>query len=290
MTILQGFDERQLTLNGIRINFVIKGDGPPLLLLHGYPETHAMWHKIAPQLAEHFTVVVPDMRGYGDSEKPKSDPQHVTYSKKSTAADQAALMSALGFERFMVAGHDRGARVTHRMCRDYPERVLRAAVFDIIPTVEMYARVTAYTATANFPWFFYIQPYPFPETLLEGKSDFYLDHMVKMIGEHVISPEALAEYRRCMRDPASLHAGFEDYRAGASIDSEQDKADADKKILCPLLVVWGATSAVGTAFDPISIWRDYAIDVQGEAVPGGHFMVEESPRETLKAMLDFFRN
>lgn len=289
MTILKGFDERQLETNGIRTNFVIKGDGPPLLLLHGYPQTHAMWHKIAPQLAEHFTVIAPDMRGYGDSSKPESDDKHLTYAKRTTAADQAALMSALGYERFMVAGHDRGARVTHRLCRDYPDRIIRAAVLDIIPTVEMYARVTAYTATANFPWFFYIQPYPFPETLLGPNTDYYIDHMSKMIGEHVLSPEAKAEYKRCLRDPACVHAGCEDYRAGVSIDSEHDKADAGKKIKCPLLVLWGASSAVGTAFKPLEIWSDYADDLRGGSVPGGHFMPEESPQETLDAMLAFFR-
>jgi haloacetate dehalogenase len=286
--MFEGFDNRRIAVNGVTINYRIKGDGPPLLLLHGYPQTHVMWHQIAPELAERHTVVVADLRGYGDSSKPASDEKHLVYSKRSTAADQAALMEALGFQRFMVAGHDRGARVTHRLCLDYPDRVIKAALLDIIPTTEVFKRVDKFVATHYYHWFFLIQPNDFPETLIGANPEFYLRRMATRKGQLIFTDEAFAEYLRCFNDPATIHATCEDYRAGASIDLEHHEADGGRKIACPVLILWGDKGLVGYKQDPLAIWREYAADVRGHSVPNGHFLPEESPRETLAALLEFF--
>lgn len=267
------------------------GKGPPLLLLHGYPETHAMWHKLAPALARRFTVVCPDLRGYGDSTKPDAGADHAGYSKRAMAADQVDVMRKLGFPRFQVVGHDRGARVVHRMCLDHAGSVERAAVLDIIPTVAAFARTDKALATYYYHWFFLIQPNGLPEHLIGGDPDYFLDRTLQSWShkEGVFTDDALAEYRRCFRNPATVHATCEDYRAAASIDLKHDAADADKKVACPLLVLWGSNGVVGRLYDPLAVWRDKALDVRGEALPCGHFLPEEAPEETLKALTAFLR-
>jgi haloacetate dehalogenase len=286
--MFEGFETRSIVVNDVTINVVVKGDGPPLLLLHGYPQTHVMWHKIAPALAERFTVVASDLRGYGDSSKPAGDYQHLTYSKRSTAADQVAVMTTLGFDRFRVAGHDRGGRVAHRLLLDYPDRVIRAAVLDIIPTPEVFKRLNKLVATAYYHWFFLIQPRGLPETLIGGNPEYYLRNIGSWGGADAFAPEAFAEYLRCFSDPACIHATCEDYRAAASIDLEHHKSDGDRKIICPLLVLWGEKGLIGRIYDPIAIWQEYAVEVSGCAVPSGHFLPEEAPLETLDALLEFF--
>jgi haloacetate dehalogenase len=286
--MFEQFETRSLAVNGVTINVVMKGSGPPLLLLHGYPQTHVMWHKIAPALAEHYTVVASDLRGYGDSSKPESDDLHLTYSKRAMAADQVAVMSGLGFERFRIAGHDRGGRVTHRLCLDHPDRVIRAAVLDIIPTPEVFKRLNKLVATAYYHWFFLIQPRGLPETLIGGNPEYYLRNIGAWGRADAFTTEAFAEYLRCFSNPACIHATCEDYRAAASIDLEHHTADADRKINCPLLVLWGQKGLIGRIYDPIAVWRDYAVTVSGRGVASGHFLPEEAPAETLTALLEFF--
>jgi haloacetate dehalogenase len=286
--MFEHFETRSLAVNGVTINVAMKGNGPPLLLLHGYPQTHVMWHKIAPALAEHYTVVAPDLRGYGDSSKPEGDDQHLTYSKRTMAADQVAVMSALGFDRFRIAGHDRGGRVTHRLCLDHPDRVIRAAVLDIIPTPEVFKRLNKLVATAYYHWFFLIQPRGLPETLIGGNPEYYLRNIGAWGRADAFTPEAFAEYLRCFSNPACIHATCEDYRAAASIDLEHHTADADRKINCPLMVLWGEKALIGRIYDPVVVWRDYALDVSGRGVASGHFLPEEAPAETLSVLLEFF--
>jgi haloacetate dehalogenase len=244
-----------------------------------------MWHKVAPGLAESCTVVAADLRGYGDSGKP--DPGD--YSKRAMARDQVEAMAALGFDRFAVVGHDRGARVTHRMCLDHPERVSRAAVLDICPTATMYAATDKAFATAYYHWFFLIQPFDFPERLIGAAPDYYIERTLGALTrtQDVFTAEAMAEYRRCFRDPATIHATCEDYRAAATIDLEHDAADAEERILCPLLVLWGAGGVVGRMFDPLAAWREKAADLRGHAIDCGHFIPEERPQETLAALRAF---
>ncbi len=287
--MFDGFTIARVETAGAVINLRRGGKGPPLLLLHGYPETHAMWHKVAPALAERFAVVCPDLRGYGDSSKPPGGADHHGYSKRVMAADQIDVMEKVGFRRFQVVGHDRGARVVHRMCLDHPERVERAAVLDIIPTAEVFARTDKALATYYYHWFFLIQPFDLPERLIGGSADYFLERSLRSWGskDGVFTEEAVAEYRRCFRDPATIHAACEDYRAGASIDLEHDAADAGKKVACPLLVLWGAHGVVGRLYDPVAIWREKAVDVQGQALPCGHFLPEEAPDETLAALGSF---
>jgi haloacetate dehalogenase len=287
--MFEGFTTARLETAGAKIHLRQGGKGPPLLLLHGYPETHVMWHKIATSLARRFTVVCPDLRGYGDSSKPPGGADHAGYSKRAMAADQVEVMAKLGFERFQVVGHDRGARVVHRLCLDHPERVTRAAVLDIIPTAVLYARTDKRFATYYFHWFFLIQPEDLPERLIGGAADYYLGRLLRGWGraEEAFVEAALAEYRRCFRDPATIHATCEDYRAGASIDLEHDAADAGKKIACPLLVLWGEKGVAGRLYDPLAIWRENAVDVTGRALPCGHFLPEEAPEETLAALEAF---
>jgi haloacetate dehalogenase len=290
--MFEGFTPARIETAGAQIQFRSGGRGPPLLLLHGYPETHAMWHKLAPALARHFTVICPDLRGYGDSSKPPSGEDHAGYSKRAMAADQAELMSKLGFERFQAVGHDRGARVLHRLCLDHPDRVERAALLDIIPTAEVFARTDKALATYYYHWFFLIQPHDLPERLIGGAPDFFLDRAMRSWGgrAEVFTPEAVAEYRRCFRDPATIHATCEDYRAGASIDLEHDAADADRKVACPLLILWGEKGVVGRLYEPLAIWREKARHVEGAALPCGHFLPEEAPEETLTALQKFLRS
>ena len=274
----------------INIAICSKGAGPPLLLLHGYPQTGYMWHKIAPRLAEDFTVVVADLRGYGDSDKPTSSEDHAVYSKRAMATDMMAVMTALGHSQFFIAGHDRGGRVAHRLARDYPQAVTKLAVLDIAPTAMMYDTTDMHFATSYYHWFFLIQPAPFPETLIGSDPKFFLESKMQHWGKDrtAITNEAFDEYLRCFSNPDTIHASCEDYRASASIDLEHDAADVGLKLDIPLLVLWGATAMVGNKYDMLCAWQEVATDVTGFAVPGGHYLPEESPDETYQALLDFF--
>jgi haloacetate dehalogenase len=264
------------------------------LLLHGYPQTHVMWHRVAPYLAERFTVAAADLRGYGDSAKPASDPAHATYSKRAMARDQVEVMSSLGFERFAVVGHDRRARVAHRMALDHPNRVERAAVLDICPTLAMYERTDMAFASGYYHWFFLIQPYDLPERLIAADPDFYLESKTGGFGldprkdvSETFDPAALEDYKRCFRDPAAIHASCEDYRAAATIDLDHDRADLNRKIACPLLVLWGTQGLVGRLYDVLGLWRERAGDVTGRSIDCGHYLAEEAPADTLAALQAF---
>jgi len=287
--MFEGFERHTVETGGAAINLVRGGSGPPLLLLHGYPQSHVMWHLVAPALARDFTVVAGDLRGYGDSSKPPGDPDHLAYSKRAMAADQVEAMAKLGFERFFVAGHDRGGRVAHRMALDEPERVTRLAVLDIVPTHKVFASAGKELATAYFHWFFLIQPEPFPETLIGSDPDYYLrSRLERWGGAKGFAPEAMDEYLRCFRDPAAIHATCEDYRAAATIDLEHDEADLARKVGCPLLVLWGSQGVVARLYDPLACWRERAAEVSGRALECGHFLPEEAPDETAAALKAFF--
>ncbi|WP_374444348.1 alpha/beta fold hydrolase [Stella sp.] len=272
------------------IRYVVGGSGPPMLLLHGHPQTHAMWHRVAPLLARHFTVVASDLRGYGDSAKPASDATHLAYSKRAMAQDQVELMAGLGFDRFALVGHDRGGRVGHRLCLDHPGRVSTFAALDIVPTRAMYQQISLAWARPYYHWFFLIQPFDLPERMIQADPDFYLAwHMEKRqrTKAGIFDPEAMAEYRRCYRLPGTIHAICEDYRAAASIDLEHDEADLDRRIDCPMLALWGAAGVVAEHFDPIAEWRKRARDVSGRAIDAGHYLAEEAPEETAEALAAF---
>lgn len=287
--MFEGFESKRIATKGTEINLKVAGSGPPLLLLHGYPQTHVIWHKIAPRLAENFTVVVTDLRGYGDSGKPASDVEHTPYSKRAMAADQVEVMSSLGFNRFSVVGHDRGGRVAHRMVRDYPDRVDKIAVLDIAPTATMYGATDKKFATAYYHWFFLIQPNGLPEHLIGCDPEFYLSRKMAAWGKAngAITEEAFNEYLRCFSKPETIHATCEDYRASAGIDLEHDAANAGENIDNPLLVLWGQEGFVAGAYDVLKTWQNVATNVSGHAVSGGHFLPEEAPEETLKSLLDF---
>ncbi len=292
--MFEGFEQRRIAVGETEINLRIGGAGPALLLLHGYPQTHVMWHKIAPRLAERFTVVCTDLRGYGDSGKPESGPDHAGYAKRAMAQDQAEVMTALGFERFSVVGHDRGARVTHRLLLDHGARVDKAAVLDIAPTLDMYELTDRAFAEAYYHWFFLIQPFDLPERLLGADPDYYIEQklgaQIRLGGsksESCFTVEALAEYKRCFRDPATIHATCEDYRAAATIDLDHDRADRDHKIAPPLLVLWGQRGVIERSYDVMKLWGERAEEVSGRSLPCGHFLAEEVPEETLEALLAF---
>ena len=288
--MFEGFEERKISTSGAAINLVIGGSGPPLLLLHGYPQTHVMWHKVAPRLSEHFTVVAADLRGYGDSDKPAGDPDHLNYSKRAMARDQAEAMAALGFDAFFLAGHDRGARVSHRLTKDFADRVRKLATLDIIPTHRMFQIVDKEMAANTYHWFFLIQPFDFPERVIGAGADYFIRHSFQRGSnwQEVFPSEALEEYVRCSTDPATIHAICEDYRAGASIDLVHDEEDFDTKITCPHLALWSDRGYVGRTQDVLGVWNDYSRDVRGHSVPSGHYIAEELPDETYQALRDFF--
>jgi len=289
-SLFPDFAPRRVATSGTEIHCVMGGSGPPLLLLHGYPQTHAMWHRIAPRLAESYTVVCSDLRGYGDSGKPEGGERHVNYSKRAMALDQVELMRALGFTRFRLAAHDRGARVAHRLCLDHPDAVARVAVLDISPTRIMYGRTDKAFATAYYHWFFLIQPFDLPERLIGADPVYYLRRKIGAWSADAshFDPRALAEYERCFANPATIHSSCEDYRAAATIDLEHDAADADRRVACPLLALWGDKGVVHRLFDPIADWRSVADDVRGRSLPSGHFLAEEAPEETLAELRAFF--
>jgi haloacetate dehalogenase len=270
----------------------VGGDGPPVLLLHGYPQTHAMWHLVAPALASSHTVVVTDLRGYGDSSKPPGDADHERYGKRAMAADQVAVMRALGFEDYAVVGHDRGARVAHRMCLDSPSSVSRAAFLDIVPTRHMFGTADYAFGMTYYHWFFLAQPYDLPERLIGADPEYYLLRKTRQWSGtgFRFAPEALAEYLRCFADPATVHASCEDYRAAATIDLVHDDAsyDAGERISCPVLALWGSRGFIARQYEPLEVWRSYASGpVSGCPVTSGHFLAEEAPEETLAALSGF---
>lgn len=285
-----GFERRQLKTRGATINLVTGGNGPPVLLLHGYPQTHVMWRKVAPLLAQDFTVVIPDLRGYGDSSKPPNGEDMANYSKRALALDQVEVMQALGFDRFAVVGHDRGARVTHRLLRDHGDRITRAASLDIIPTLYRFETVDQKMATGSWHWFFLIQGGGLPEHLIGLDPEFVLRHMFGTLlrNPDAIEPAAFAEYLRCFADPESIRATCAEYRAGASIDLVHDRADRDEKVKVPMLILWGTHSGQGSGYDMLKIWGAHAENVRGHSIDSGHFIPEEKPEaiwSDLKAFL-----
>ncbi len=290
--MFEGFEHLQIKTAGATINVLKGGKGAPVLLLHGYPQTHVMWHKIAPRLANDFSLVLPDLRGYGDSSKPPDGDDHFGYSKRATAQDQVEVMEQLGFKQFAVVGHDRGGRVAHRMALDHSERVTKLAVLDIAPTHKLYHNVSKAFATAYYHWFFLIQPAPMPETLIGNSAEFYLNSLLGIgrLKPHAITPEAFAEYLRCFRDPATIHATCEDYRAAASIDLVHDDADMDRKVTCPVLALWGEKGVMHRMYDVVAVWRERAVNVSGKALPCGHFLAEEAPEETLTELRSFLKD
>ncbi len=288
-SLFPGFEARRIDTGSVAIDCLVGGTGPPLLLLHGYPQTRAMWHAVAPRLATTFTVVASDLRGYGASDKPPADATHAAYSKREMAADQVSLMRAIGFGAFDVAGHDRGARVAHRMALDHPDVVARLALLDIVATRTVFATVDSELARSYYHWFFLIQPPGFPERLIGADPDFYLEHTLRSWAAPgmVFHPEALTRYRLAFRDPATIAASCEDYRAAASIDLEHDRADSGP-LTQPLLVMWGTRGAMARCYDVPTTWRALATDVTACPIDCGHFLAEEAPEETASALERFF--
>jgi haloacetate dehalogenase len=287
--LFPGFHSRRVRTRGATINLIHGGEGPPVLLLHGYPETLAMWHRVAPALARDYTVVCADLRGYGDSSKPKGLPDHSNYSKRAMAKDMAEVMTALGHRRFHVVGHDRGARVAHRLARDHGSRVRSLTVLDISPTLKMYQGTNKAFATAYYHWFFLIQRFPLPETLLAKQVPHYILGRIGRGpgGIKVFEKKALAEYVRAFRDPKCIHATCEDYRAAAGIDLLHDKKDLRTKLKMPVLVLWGKQGVIERMFKPLSDWREVAKDVRGRALDCGHFLPEEKPDDVLRELRSF---
>lgn len=285
------FEHKHISVGDVSINLVTAGSGPPLLLLHGYPQTHAIWRSVAPRLAEKYTVVATDLRGYGDSSKPPGASDHSNYSKRTMAADQVAVMQALGHERFYIMGHDRGGRVAQRLAMDHPGRVIKLVVLDISPTLAMYEQTSMAFARLYYHWFFLIQPAPFPETLIGSNVDAFLrKHMGgRFAGLAPFEPDGWPEYIRCFSDPAAIHASCEDYRASATIDLEHDRADiaAGRKIGCPLLALWGREGVIERLFKPLDDWARVASDVRGFALSCGHYIPEEAPDALLDALGEF---
>ncbi len=289
--MFEGFETMRVRTRGAEIHLVHRGNGPPLLLLHGYPQTHAMWHRVAPELADRFHVVCPDLRGYGDSSKPPSTPDHAPYSKRAMARDMVDVMGSLGYSEFSVAGHDRGGRVAHRLALDHPAAVQRACVLDIAPTLHMFKTADQAFATGYYHWFFLIQSDRLPEHMIGLDPAYYLGEKLRRWSAPgaEFAPEAVAEYLRCFSDPATIHATCEDYRAAATIDLEHDTEDLDRKVQCPLLVLWGEHGFVHRRYDVLAVWRDRAEQVQGRALPSGHFVPEEAPGAVRDELLRFFR-
>ena len=288
----EDFTPFRVAVGDVDIHGVKGGAGPPLLLLHGSPQTHLIWQRCAPQLAQHFTVIATDLRGYGASAKPPSDDTHSPYSKRTMAADQIAVMRHFGFERFLVCAHDRGARVAHRMALDHPDAVERLMLLDIAPTLAMYEATDRTFATLYFHWFLLIQPEPLPETLIGANPDVFVDRVMgsRHAGLTPFAPEALVAYRAALRQPGAVHAMCEDYRASATIDLEHDRADIERgnKVACPLRVLWGEYGVIEKCFTPLDEWRRVARDVGGRPLPCGHYIPEEAPDALVAEMLAFF--
>lgn len=291
----QGFEEQHLRAGAVSLRVRTGGrpQAPALLLLHGFPQTHVMWHRVARHLAPHFQLVLPDLRGYGDSDKPEGGPDHAAYSKRAMAGDVAALMTQLGHTRYAVCGHDRGGRVAHRLALDHPQAVSRLCLLDIAPTLDMYGATDMDFARAYYHWFHLIQPAPLPERMIGGCAREYLHAKLGGWGSAGLShlePQALADYERCFCTPEAIHAACEDYRAAAGIDLTHDRAsrEAGQRIACELLVLWGARGVVQRLFDPLALWQaQCSAQVQGQALDCGHFIPEERPQETAEALRRF---
>jgi haloacetate dehalogenase len=279
-------------LTGATIRYNITGSGPPLLLLHGHPQTHRMWDRIVELLSPTFTLITADLRGYGGSSKPTGPADHSAYSKREMARDMIELMASLGYQKFAVAGHDRGGRVTHRLCLDFPEQITRAAVLDIAPTHHMYPATDQAFATGYWHWFFLIQPFPLPEQLIGADPESYwrLKCGRGASGMAPFEPAALADYLHWFAKPETIHAICEDYRASATIDLKHDQHDVDQnhRVRCPLLVLWGAKGKIGEWYQPLAVWRTYADQVSGEAIDAGHYLAEERPAEVADALARHF--
>jgi haloacetate dehalogenase len=288
--MFEGFELREIDIGEISIRTRIGGQGPPLLLLHGNPQTHVMWHAVAPALSECFTVIATDLTGYGKSGKPASSADHERYSKRAMARDQIAVMKQLGFARFHVAGHDRGARVGYRMALDFPDVVSKLAVLDIVPTSEAFARGGRDFGLGYYHWFFLAQPHPLPERLIGADPDWFWRGHTTRGPRDVFAPEAVEDYLTCFRNPETIHAICEDYRAAATIDCMHDEQDqrTGRRISCPVLALWGEHGKLEAWYDTLAVWRDWAPDVSGRSLPCGHYLAEELPKQTARALLDFF--
>lgn len=283
--MFDGFERLRIDTGEVTIHAVRGGQGPPVLLLHGWPQSHVMWHKVAPALATDYTVIATDLRGYGESSKPAGGP--ALYSRRVMANDQVAVMMQLGFPAFAVVGHDRGARVAHRMALDHAARVTRLAVLDIVPTLTVFESVNADIARDYWHWFFLSLPSPVPERLIETNADFLLSVLTGRERPGTFTSEATAEYRRGFRDPETIRAGCDDYRAAATIDLADDRQDRDARIACPVLALWGLTGNVHRHFDGLAVWRACATHVTGQALAGGHFLPEDNPEDTLRELRRF---
>lgn len=290
--MFKGFKRAKLHVNGVNINYRIGGQGPALLLIHGHPQTHIIWHKVADQLAKEFTVVAADLRGYGDSDKPLGDDEHNNYSKRVMALDFVELMQELGFNKFSVLAHDRGARAAHRLTLDHSERVEKMMLLDIAPTLAMYRQANETFARAYWHWFFLIRPAPLPESLIESDPDLYLKSVIgaRSAGMTPFTEEALAEYSRCLKLEGAGRGICEDYRAAATIDlvHDQEDIDAGNKVTCPLRIFWGESGTVGKVFNPLKEWQKVATDVDGKALPSGHYIPEDVPELLLEEIRKFW--
>lgn len=297
MMDLSEFERHEINAgNGITIFAKTAGTGPPVLLLHGYPQNHMCWHRLAPQLVgAGYRVIVSDLRGYGASSKPESDATHKAYSKRAMAQDQSALMRALGHEKYTVVGHDRGGRVAHRMAVDYPESIERLVVLDIAPTLAMYEGTDMAFAKAYYHWFFLTQPAPLPETMIGADPEFYLRNKMTAWArtDNPFSDEAMASYIAAFKNPGTIHASCEDYRASAGIDLDHARSDIEngRKIQCPTLSLWGALGFAAQSYDMLATWQDVSDNtVSGKGLECGHFLPEEKPDETRKALIRFFKS
>lgn len=291
MSFFPGFEQRRIAIGPLTLNVRIGGQGTPVLLLHGYPQTHLAWHKIAPDLARHFTIVCPDLKGYGDSDAPAPDADSVAYSKRVMGGEMLALMRALGHPRFAVVGHDRGARIAYRLALDHPAAVSRLALLDILPTAEQWDVADKAFSVGVFHWGFLARGGGLPERLIGNDPKFFQEHLMRSwAGDYAaLAPEAMAEYRRCFAKPENIAASCADYRAGFTIDDAQDRADraAGRKITCPLLAISGTEYLKTGPNSALETWKRWATDVRGEVLKCGHFVMEEKPREVLAALMPF---
>ncbi|WP_299358174.1 alpha/beta hydrolase [uncultured Paracoccus sp.] len=288
--MFQGFERGRIAVDGVEIAYVAAGDGPPVLLLHGFPQTKALWAQVAPRLAGGRRVICADLRGYGDSGKPQDDADHEAYSFRRMGADMHGLMAALGHDRYDLVGHDRGGRTAHRLALDQPQAVRSLTVMDIVPTLTVFDTADARLASVYWHWFFLSQPAPFPERLIGGDPDFFFETCLAGWGSMALrdfDPAQLDDYRRCWREAGTIHGACADYRAAATIDLDHDRADLDRRVDCPTLVLYGAEGAMARLYDVPATWAPRCRDMRADAVPGGHFFVDLHP-DRVAAALDAF--